>query len=105
MLTINRNKNGDELTVSLEGKITSKTAPELESEIERMPQDVKTLILDFEGLEYLTSAGLRVLLAAQQKMEEAGSVMKLRNINNAIMNIFNSTGFIDVLTIEEEEKK
>ncbi len=105
MLTIRSNKNGDELTVFLEGKITSKTAPELESEIERTPGDVKTLILDFEGLEYLTSAGLRVLLAAQQKMEEAGSVMKLRNINNAIMNIFNSTGFIDVLTIEEEEKK
>ena len=105
MLTINRNKNGDELTVSLEGKRTSKTAPELESEIEKMPRDVKTLILDFEGLEYLTSAGRRVLLTTQQKMEEAGSVMKLRHINSAIMSVFNSTGFIDVLTIEEESKE
>ncbi len=102
MLTINESGNGTELTVTLEGKITSKTAPEFESAMENIPEGTETLILDFEGLEYLTSAGLRVLLTVQQKMENEGSVMKLRNVNAAIMKIFDSTGFIDVLTIEEE---
>ena len=100
MLNIEQSKNGDELTVKLEGKITSKTAQELESAVMDKLDGLGTLVFDLEKLEYLTSAGLRVLLDAQQRMEDADAVMKLKNVNDPVMDVFKATGFIEFLTIE-----
>ena len=96
---INKTVNGGELTVSLEGRLDTTTAPELESAFKESLGGVEKLILDIEGLVYLSSAGLRVLLAAQKQMNKQGS-MSVRHVNETIMEIFEVTGFTDILTIE-----
>lgn len=97
-LTIN--KSGSEnVTISLEGRLDTMTAPQLEKELEMILETVKELVFDFEKLEYISSAGLRVLLKAQKAMNKQGS-MKLIHVSADIMEIFEITGFIDFLTIE-----
>jgi len=83
----------------LEGRLDTVTAPELEKELKEALDGVTSLTLDFEKLEYISSAGLRVLLAAQKTMTKQGS-MKLVHVNDTIMEIFEVTGFSDILTIE-----
>ncbi len=99
MLNINKTiQNGDAVLV-LEGRLDTITAPELERELKESLEGVSTLTLDFEKLEYISSAGLRVLLAAQKLMAKQGG-MKLCHVNETIMEIFEVTGFSDILTIE-----
>ena len=99
-MTITKNKENGVLTLALEGRLDTNTAPELEKEISTdMIDDVKSLILDLKELEYISSAGLRVLLAAQKKMNIRGN-MVVKNANDMIMDVFQITGFTDILTIE-----
>ena len=98
-MTIEKKLNADELTITLTGRLDTTTATELEAELKASLPGVKSLALDFAGLVYLSSAGLRVLLAAQKIMNKQGK-MVLRNVNETISEIFDVTGFIDILTIE-----
>ena len=98
-MTIQKMENGSELTIVLTGRLDTTTAPQLEGELKKSLNGVDSLILDFAGLEYLSSAGLRVLLSAQKIMNKQGE-MVIRNVNETISEIFEVTGFSDVLTIE-----
>lgn len=98
-MTIDKKLNGTELTITLTGRLDTTTAPQLESELKASLDGVTSLALDFAGLDYLSSAGLRVLLAAQKQMNRQGS-MVVRNVNETINEIFEVTGFSDILTIE-----
>lgn len=98
-MTIEKNLNGTELTVAIVGRLDTTTAPELEAEVMGAISGVTKLVLDFASLEYLSSAGLRVLLQAQKTMNKQGE-MVVRNVNETISEIFEVTGFSDVLTIE-----
>lgn len=99
MLNISKESNATSLTVILEGRLDTTTAPDLEKELKDSLDDVTELIMDFEKLEYISSAGLRVLLSAQKIMSRQGE-MKLIHVSNTIMEIFEVTGFVDILTIE-----
>lgn len=98
-MTIEKNLNGAELTITLTGRLDTTTAPQLEAELKASLDGVEYLALDFAGLDYLSSAGLRVLLAAQKQMNKQGD-MVVRNVNETIAEIFDVTGFCDILTIE-----
>ena len=98
-MTIEKNLNGTELTVTIVGRLDTTTAPELEASLKESFAGVEKLTLDFAGLEYLSSAGLRVLLSAQKTMNKQGE-MVVRGINETIAEIFEVTGFCDILTIE-----
>ena len=98
-MTINTNKEGDKLTIIPEGRIDTVTAPEFSKAIDDNIAGIKDLVIDFEKLEYISSAGLRVLLSTQKNMSKVGS-MKLINVSDVIMDVFNITGFVDILTIE-----
>jgi anti-sigma B factor antagonist len=99
MLNISKESNATSLTVILEGRLDTTTAPDLEKELKDSLDDVTELIMDFEKLEYISSAGLRVLLSAQKIMSRQGE-MKLIHVSDTIMEIFEVTGFADILTIE-----
>lgn len=98
-MTINKTANGTELTVALEGRLDTTTAPELETELNWSLAGVETLIIDMKALAYLSSAGLRVILAAQKRMNKQGKLV-VRHVNETILEVFEVTGFIDILTIE-----
>lgn len=98
-MTINVNKEGEKLVLSPEGRIDTVTAPEFSKTIEDNIEGVKDLVIDFEKLEYISSAGLRVLLTTQKNMSKIGT-MKLIHVSDVIMDVFNITGFVDILTIE-----
>ena len=98
-MTIEKNLNGTELTVAITGRLDTTTAPQLEAELKQSLGGVAKLTLDFAALEYLSSAGLRVLLATQKVMNKQGE-MTIKNVNETINEIFEVTGFIDILTIE-----
>ena len=98
-MTIQQIKNGNALTIALEGRLDTMTAPELEAALKTALEGVAELTFDFEKLDYISSAGLRVLLAAQKTMNRQGS-MKVVHANEIIMEIFDVTGFADILTIE-----
>lgn len=98
-MTINSTKNGTELTIAISGRLDTSTAPQLESVVKAEIMGIKALIFDMEKLEYISSAGLRVLLSTQKAMNQQGE-MKLIHVNETIMEIFEITGFTDILTIE-----
>ena len=98
-MTVEKNLNGTELTVTIAGRLDTVTAPQLEAEFKGNINGVEKLVLDFAALEYLSSAGLRVLLAAQKVMNKQGEMI-IKNVNETINEIFEVTGFIDILTIE-----
>ena len=98
-MTIEKNLNGTELTVTIAGRLDTTTAPQLEAEFKQSLGGVEKLTLDFANLEYLSSAGLRVLLAAQKTMNKQGEMI-IKNVNETINEIFEVTGFIDILTVE-----
>lgn len=98
-MTIEKMRNNNELTVSLEGRLDTVTAPSLEEELKANLDGIQELVLDFQKLEYISSAGLRVLLMAQKTMNKQGS-MVIRNVNETIAEVFEITGFADMLTIE-----
>ena len=97
-MTINQTKDGGKLTVALEGRLDTTTAPELESALKESLDGVTELELDLKDLAYISSAGLRVLLSAQKIMNKQGS-MVVRNSNADLMEIFEVTGFSDILTL------
>ena len=99
MLNIKKELNGSALKVALEGRLDTSTSPQLEEEMKNALNGVTELVFDMEGLEYISSAGLRVLLSAQKVMNQQGS-MKLLHVNEVINEIFEVTGFSDILTIE-----
>jgi anti-sigma B factor antagonist len=99
MLNIQKQINGSEATVCLEGRLDTTTAPELESDLKSFIDSITKLVFDFEKLEYISSAGLRVLLTAQKIMSKQGS-MKLIHVKDDVNEIFEVTGFSDILTIE-----
>ena len=98
-MIINKTQTDNEMLLELSGRLDTTTAPELEAEINSAPDGVSHLTLGFSGLEYLSSAGLRVLLMAQKKMASLGG-MVVKNVNETIMEVFQITGFSDILTIE-----
>ena len=98
-MNIIKNKDGSKLNLALEGRLDTTTAPQLEAELKASLDGITELNLDFEKLEYLSSAGLRVLLAAQKVMNRQGK-MVIRHVNETIQEVFEVTGFIDILTIE-----
>ena len=98
MLNISKAMEGSALTLALEGRLDTTTSPELEEVIKGL-DGVDTLIMDMAGLEYISSAGLRVLLSAQKVMNTKGG-MKIKNATEEVMEIFEVTGFDDILTIE-----
>lgn len=98
-MTMDKVVNGAEMTVTLTGRLDTNTAPKLEAELKESISGIEVLTLDFSGLEYLSSAGLRVLLASQKIMNRQGR-MVVRNVNDMIMEVFEVTGFCDILTIE-----
>ena len=99
MLNIDKKTNGTELTVALTGRLDTTTAPELEKELRESLDGVIVLVIDMAALEYISSAGLRVLLSAQKIMGRQGE-MKVTHVSETIMEIFEVTGFSDILTIE-----
>ena len=98
-MTIEIKKNAEVTTIEIIGRLDTTTAPELDKTINEDIADAKNLVLDFKALEYISSAGLRVLLGAQKKMQKIGS-MKLLNVREEVMEVFEMTGFSDILTIE-----
>ena len=99
MLNITKTIENGKAAFSLEGRLDTVTSPSLEAELKDSLDGISELAMDFEKLEYISSAGLRVLLAAQKEMNKRG-VMKLAHVNETIMEIFEVTGFSDILTIE-----
>ena len=98
-MEISKNKSGSELVISLSGRLNTVSAPMFEEEIRSSIDGVTELVLDFSNLEYMSSAGLRILLSTQKVMNKQGK-MTVRNVNATIMDIFEITGFTDFLTIE-----
>ncbi len=98
-MTITKKQEGGSLELALAGRLDTTTAPQLEAELKQSIDGVTELTLDFTALEYLSSAGLRVLLSAQKVMNRQGE-MVIRGVNETIMEIFEVTGFVDILTIE-----
>ena len=98
-MKIEKKAEGNKLTVALEGRLDTTTAPELEEALKDALEKVDDLTMDFSGLEYISSAGLRVLLATQKIMNKQGA-MRVINVNEVVMDVFDVTGFADILTIE-----
>ena len=98
-MTINKTQAGKNLTIALEGRLDTMTAPELEAELNTSLPEAETLTLDFSKLEYISSAGLRVLLSAHKAMSSKGG-LKVTNVNEIVREVFEVTGFADILTIE-----
>ena len=98
-MNITKEQSGSSLTYILEGRLDTLTAPELEKEIEKPMTGVTELILDLRGVEYISSAGLRVLLKAQKMMNGRGGAMKVKEPCEIVKEVFDVTGFADILTI------
>ena len=99
-MTISKKMDGDKMVMALEDRLDTTTAPQLDNEFKVCLYEVKELVLDREKLEYLSSAGLRVLLAAQKQMQKQGGEMVIVNVNETIMEVFEVTGFVDIITIK-----
>ena len=99
MLNINKQAEEGRLCIFLEGRLDTITSPELEAELTESLEGVSELVLDLEQLDYISSAGLRVLLSAQKKMNKQGT-LKVLHVNDTVKEIFNVTGFTDILNIE-----
>jgi anti-sigma B factor antagonist len=98
-MTINKTLDGNTLNVALEGRLDTVTAPELEASLREDLDKIDSLVLDFSKLEYISSAGLRVLLSAHKSMAGKGG-MKVKNVNEIVNEVFEVTGFADILNIE-----
>ncbi len=98
-MTITKNQNGKALEIALEGRLDTMTSPELEAELKNSMDSADTLTLDFSKLDYISSAGLRVLLSAHKVMNNKGG-MKVTHVNEIVQEVLEVTGFSDILTIE-----
>lgn len=97
-MEINKAQNGSKLEVALTGRLDTTTAPQLEATLKESLDGISELVLDFAALDYISSAGLRVLLASQKTMNKQGSML-ICNVNDEIKEVFEITGFSDILTI------
>ena len=97
-MTINKIKNGEKLTLAIEGRVDTMTSPELEETVKDSVGDITNLVIDLKDVDYISSAGLRVLLGAHKIMVKKGG-MKIVNAGDSIMEIFEVTGFSDILDI------
>lgn len=98
-MTIEKTTENEKVTLTVSGRLDTTTAPELEAALDEVLENTKELTFNLENLEYISSAGLRVILKAQKSMNTKGS-MKLTGVNDSIMEVFDITGFLDILTIE-----
>lgn len=98
-MNIEKTKNAGELVLALEGRLDTTTAPDLEALLKEELDGVDSLVFDFAKLEYISSAGLRVILSAQKQMNKQGK-MVIKNVSSDVLEIFEITGFSDILTIE-----
>lgn len=98
-MTITNERNNDKLTIAIEGRLDTTTAPQLEQFLGENTDGIADIVLNMEKLEYISSAGLRVLLAAHKKMSKIGT-LKLVNVCDEVMEVFDMTGFTDILDIE-----
>lgn len=98
-MEIQTTKKEDVLTVSLTGRLDTTTSPKLDEELKKSLDGIRELTMDLEGLEYISSAGLRILLSTQKTMNQQGT-MRLINVSSMVMDVFEVTGFSDILTIE-----
>ncbi|HJD42169.1 MAG TPA: STAS domain-containing protein [Candidatus Mediterraneibacter quadrami] len=98
-MEIQKTLNGTALTVAVEGRLDTTTSPQMEEELRNSIDGITDLVLDFGKLEYISSAGLRVLLAMQKIMNRQGK-MTLKNVGDVVMEVFEVTGFVDILNIE-----
>ena len=99
-MKINKKQNGDELIISLEGRLDTNTSPDLEKELSSL-DSIKKLVFDFKKLKYISSAGLRIILSCQKTMVNKGEMI-IKNVNEEVKEVFEITGFADILTIEED---
>lgn len=97
-MTITTNQENGKLSIALEGRLDTNTAPQLDAQLKQLINGVSELEFDFSKLDYISSAGLRVLLAAQKIMNKQGKML-IRHVNETIMEVFEITGFVDILTI------
>ena len=100
-MKIDKTQNGTTLTIAIAGRLDTTTAPALDAELKGAIADASALVFDFAALEYISSAGLRVLLSAQKAMDKKGGSMKICHANDMVMEVFDVTGFVDMLTIEK----
>ena len=98
-MTIDKKMNGTSMEIAIEGRLDTMTSPQLEEELKTSLEGITDLTFDFEKLEHISSAGLRVLLSAQKTMNKQGS-MKIVHVSEPVMDVFDVTGFVDILTIE-----
>jgi len=98
-MNIDKIAEEDKLIIKLEGRLDTNTAPVLEKELQNDLSEVKNLVLDFKDLKYISSAGLRLILSTQKTMDKQGSMI-IQDVNDFIMEVFEATGFIDILTIK-----
>lgn len=98
-MIINKKQDGNNLAIILEGRLDTTTAPQLEEELKNALDGITTLIMEFSGLEYISSAGLRILLSTQKTMNKQGKMI-IRNANDVVKEVFDMTGFSDILTVE-----
>ncbi len=98
-MNIIKDQQAEKLTIALEGRLDTTTSPQLEGDLRSSVNGITELVFDLEKLDYISSAGLRVLLAAQKVMNRQGE-MKIKNVKPEIMEIFDVTGFVDILDIE-----
>lgn len=99
-MTLTKTTDGTTLTIQIEGRLDTTTAPQLEAELSQSIDGMQKVYLDFSKLEYISSAGLRVLLSTQKKMKKQHGELIIRNANDTIKEVFEITGFVDILTIE-----
>lgn len=99
-MTIKKEKKGNCLTLTLEGRLDTTTAPELDNEIKGKLDGIETLVFDVKDLDYVSSAGLRIFLSVQKTMNKQGKMI-VRGVNEVVREVFDVTGFSDILTIEE----
>ena len=98
-MTIEIKRDGQSTTVEIKGRLDTTTAPTLDKAINEEREGTKDLVLNLDGLDYISSAGLRVILSAQKRMQQIGS-MKVTNVCESVMEVFEMTGFADILVIE-----
>ena len=103
-MKITKTPDGDRLTIALDGRLDTVTSPELEKELETALEGVSELTMDFSSLEYVSSAGLRVLLSAHKSMTGKGGSMKLTHLNEIVGEVLDVTGFSEVLNIVREKR-
>ena len=99
MLNIEKKQEGNSLTVKMDGRLDTNTSPVFQGEVEPLLENISKLTLDFEKVDYVSSAGLRVLLTFEQELEATGKTMEISHVNDMIRDVFEVTGFLDILTI------